>query len=197
MSDINFLPKLEIIRVLYCMCTLLKLLFTYSGSPWLVSVMSAGSSGGSASSTGASIVGESTRLVAARLPAVFEVLTAPGSAPFTKSEVCTYICHFVTKIYWPSALVTFDVTFGTVCVCHYCCLPVWRQLCARIPQLPVLTTFVLILLLLFKFVSKLAEKLSITVTVKCVFSDRRECNSSIQATSAIQNLRCSWKAECF
>ncbi|GBP23056.1 Filamin-A [Eumeta japonica] len=47
------------------------------GSPWAVSVMAGPAGGG----------GESPRLIPARVPAVFEVSTAPGSASFGKNEV--------------------------------------------------------------------------------------------------------------
>ncbi|XP_063833667.1 filamin-A isoform X2 [Ostrinia nubilalis] len=48
------------------------------GSPWKVEVMAGPASGGG---------GESTRLIPARVPAVFEISTAPGTGTFSKNEV--------------------------------------------------------------------------------------------------------------
>ncbi|XP_013193128.2 filamin-A [Amyelois transitella] len=47
------------------------------GSPWKVEVMAGPAGGG----------GEPARLIPARVPAVFEITTAPGTTTFTKSEV--------------------------------------------------------------------------------------------------------------
>lgn len=49
-----------------------------SGSPWKVEVMAGPVGGGG---------GEPTRLIPARVPAVFEISTSPGSATFTKNDV--------------------------------------------------------------------------------------------------------------
>lgn len=45
------------------------------------------SGGGGGGGGGGAVVGEGTRLVPAREPAVFEVLTTPGGGTFTKGEV--------------------------------------------------------------------------------------------------------------
>lgn len=49
-----------------------------TGSPWTVEVMAGPAAGGG---------GEPTRLIPARVPAVFEISTAPGAATFSKNEV--------------------------------------------------------------------------------------------------------------
>lgn len=51
-----------------------------TGSPWTVEVMAGPAGGGG---------GEPTRLIPARVPAVFEISTAPGTATFSKNEVST------------------------------------------------------------------------------------------------------------
>lgn len=60
-------------------CLAAKLVYiSLDGSPWTVEVMAGPAGGGG---------GEPTRLIPARVPAVFEVATSPGAASFNKNEV--------------------------------------------------------------------------------------------------------------
>lgn len=82
-----------------------------TGSPWKVLVMAAGgavSGGGNPNSTG-SVVGDSTRLVPARVPAVFEVVAAPGSGAFTKNEVRLFKPYTVVNFYNPNNVNFHDI----------------------------------------------------------------------------------------
>lgn len=60
-----------------------------SGSPWKVEVMAGPAGGGG---------GEPTRLIPARVPAVFEISTSPGAATFSKNEVTMRFGHTETTI---------------------------------------------------------------------------------------------------
>lgn len=69
-------------EISYCFIKCYELLFP--GSPWKVEVMAGPAGGGG---------GEPTRLIPARVPAVFEISTSPGAPTFSKNEVI--IIHVV------------------------------------------------------------------------------------------------------